>query len=182
MARKLKSDKVLFIATLLLVGSSVVMVYSASAVLALNRFNQPYFFLIKQGMWAALGLAAMSIAMRFDYRNYREPSFLWLSLGVVVLALTAVLFSAPINGSRRWFGIGGFGVQPSELAKLSAIFFVAALLERRMDRIDELSYALVPIGVVVGGLVGLILLEPDLGTAMTLLLIATTMVFAAGLS
>jgi cell division protein FtsW len=73
-------------------------------------------------------------------------------------------------------------VQPSELAKLSAIFFIAALLERRMDRIDEIPYALVPIGVVIGGLVGLILLEPDLGTAMTLLFIAVAMVFAAGLS
>ena len=73
-------------------------------------------------------------------------------------------------------------MQPSELAKLSAIFFIAALLERRMDRIDEIPHALVPIGVVVGGLVGLILLEPDLGTAMTLLLIAVAMVFAAGLS
>src|ERR671911_214316 len=152
MARKLKSDKVLFLATLLLVCSSVVMVYSASAVLAMNRFDQPYFFLNRQAMWAALGLAAMSIAMRFDYRNYREPSFIWMALGVVVCALIAVLFSAPINGSRRWFGIGGFGVQPSELAKLSAIFFIAALL------------------------------EPDLGTAMTLLLIAVSMVFAAGLS
>ena len=182
MARKLKSDKVLFLATLLLVCASVVMVYSASAVLAMNRFNQPYFFLIKQAMWAALGLAAMSIAMRFDYRNYREPSFIWMALGVVVFALVAVLFSAPINGSRRWFGVAGFGVQPSELAKLSAIFFIAALLERRMDRIDEIPHALVPIGVVVGGLVGLILLEPDLGTAMTLVLIAVTMVFAAGLS
>jgi cell division protein FtsW len=182
MARKLKSDKVLFLATLLLVGASVVMVYSASAVLALNRFNQPYFFLTKQAMWAALGLAAMTIAMRFDYRNYRDPSFIWMSLGVVVLALVAVLFSTPINGSRRWFGVGGFGVQPSELAKLSAIFFIAALLERRMHRIDDVPYALVPIGVVVGGLVALILLEPDLGTAITLLLIAAAMVFAAGLS
>ena len=182
MARKLKSDKVLFLATLLLVCSSVVMVYSASAVLAMNRFNQPYFFLIKQAMWAAFGLAAMSIAMRFDYRHYREASFIWMALGVVVFALVAVLFSAPINGSRRWFGIAGFGVQPSELAKLSAIFFIAALLERRMDRIDDIPYALVPIGIVVGGLVGLILLEPDLGTAVTLLLIAVSMVFAAGLS
>ena len=84
MARKLKSDKFLFLATLLLVCSSVVMVYSASAVLAMNRFNQPYFFLIKQAMWAALGLAAMSIAMRFDYRHYREPSFIWMALGVVI--------------------------------------------------------------------------------------------------
>jgi cell division protein FtsW len=133
-------------------------------------------------MWAALGLAAMSIAMRFDYRNYREPSFIWVSLGLVVLALIAVLFSPPINGSRRWFGIGGFGVQPSELAKLSAIFFIAALLERRMHRIDDIPYALIPIAVVTAGLMGLILLEPDLGTAMTLLLIVVAMVFTAGLS
>jgi len=182
MARKLKSDKVLFLATLLLVGCSVVMVYSASAVLAMNRFNQPYFFLIKQGMWAALGLAAMSIVMRFDYRNYRAPSFIWLALGVVLVALVAVLFVTPINGSRRWFGVGGFGAQPSELAKLSVIIFIAALLERRMDRVDEVPYALVPIGIVVGALVGLILLEPDLGTALTVLVIATSMVFAAGIS
>src|SRR5947207_9982625 len=182
MARKLKSDKVLFLATLLLVCASVVMVYSASAVLAMQRYNQPYLFLIKQGMWAALGLAAMSLAMRFDYRNYREPSFIWMSLGVVGLALVAVLFSAPINGSSRWFGIGGIGVQPSELAKLSAIFFMAAILERRMDRIDEVGYALAPIALVVAVLVGLILAEPDMGTAITLLIIAATMVFAAGLT
>jgi cell division protein FtsW len=182
MARKLKSDKILFLATLLLVCSSVVVVYSASAALAMNKFDQPYFFLIKQGMWAALGLAAMTIAMRFDYRNYREAPFVWLALGVVTFALIAVLFVPPINGSRRWFGIGGFGVQPSELAKLSAIVFIAALLERRMNRIDELAYALAPIAVVIGGLVCLILLEPDLGTAMTVLLIAVTMVFAAGIS
>jgi len=181
MARKLKSDKVLFLATLLLVCASVVMVYSASAVLAMQRYNQPYLFLIKQGMWAALGLAAMSVAMRFDYRNYREPSFIWMSLGVVSLALVAVLFSAPINGSSRWFGVGGIGVQPSELAKLSAIFFMAAILERRMDRVDE-AYALVPIALVVAMLVGLILAEPDMGTAITLLIIAATMVFAAGLT
>lgn len=182
MARKLKSDKVLFLVTLFLVCSSVVMVYSASAVHALNWFNQPYFFLIKQAMWAALGLAAMTIAMRFDYRNYREPSFLWMSLGIVMVALVAVLFSTPINGSRRWFGFGGFGVQPSELAKLTAIFFIAALLERRMNRIDDVPYALVPIGVVLGALVGLVLLEPDWGTAMTLVIIAAAMVFSAGLN
>jgi cell division protein FtsW len=182
MARKLKSDKVLFVATLLLVCASVVMVYSASAVLATQRFNQPYFFLIKQFMWAALGVSAMTLAMRFDYRRYREPSFIWMSLGTVTLALVAVLFSAPINGSSRWFGLGGMGVQPSELAKLSAIFFMAAILERRMDRVDEVGYALVPIGLVVAMLVGLILAEPDMGTAMTLLMIAAAMVFAAGLN
>src|SRR5215212_4356610 len=182
MARKLKSDKVLFLATLLLVCASVVMVYSASAVLATQRYNQPYYFLIRQGMWAALGLAAMGLSMRFDYRNYREPSFIWMALGVVTFALVVVLFGRPINGSSRWFGFGGIGVQPSEVAKLSAIFFIAAILERRMDRIDEIPYALAPIALVVGMLVGLILLEPDLGTSITLILVAGTMVFAAGVS
>src|SRR5262249_59286176 len=107
---------------------------SASAALAMQRFNQPYFFLTKQLMWAALGIAAMTLALRFDYRNYREPSFIWMSLGAVTFALIAVLFSTPINGSSRWFGVAGIGLQPSELAKLSAIFFMAAIQERRLVR------------------------------------------------
>ena len=182
MARKLKSDRVLFLTTLLLVGLSVVMVYSASAVVGLERFGKPHVFLIKQGMWAALGMGILAIVMRVDYRTYREPVFIWTCLGVVVLALVAVLFSPPVNNARRWFGVAGIGVQPSELAKLAAIFFIAALLERRMHRIDDVKYALAPIGLVVVGLVSLILLEPDFGTSMALALIAAVMVFAAGLN
>jgi cell division protein FtsW len=120
--------------------------------------------------------------MRIDYRHYREPAFIWTCLALVVLALVAVLFSAPVNGARRWFGVGGTGVQPSELAKLAAIFFIAAILERRMHRIDEIGYALLPVAIVVLGLVGLILAEPDFGTSMSLLLIAAVMVCAAGLN
>src|SRR6476661_3610706 len=182
MARKLKSDRVLFIATILLVGLSIVMVYSASAVVALERFQRPYLFLTKQIMWAVLGMAVLGLVMRIDYRNYRQPAFIWTCLGVVALGLVAVLFSPPVNNARRWLGVGGLGVQPSELAKLSAIFFIAALLERRMHRINEIGYALLPIGLVVGLLVALILLEPDFGTSMSLALIAGVMVFAAGLS
>ena len=182
MARKLKSDKVLFVTTILLVGVSIVMVYSASAVMAMDRYHQPYYFLIKQLMWASLGVALMGVVMRFDYRMYREPAFIWTGLGLVSLALVAVLFGAPVNGARRWLGILGLGVQPSELAKLVAIFFIAALLERRMNRINDIRYALLPIGIVVLLLVGLILPEPDFGTAMSLIIIAAMMVFAAGLS
>jgi cell division protein FtsW len=182
MARKLKSDRVLFTATLLLVGLSIVMVYSASAVVALERSGQPSFFLIKQAMWAALGLAVLGLVMRVDYRTYREPPFIWSTLAFVVAALVAVLFMPPHNNARRWFGVGGLGVQPSELAKLSAIFFIAALLERRMHRINDVAYSLLPIGVVVLCLVALILLEPDFGTSMSIVLIAAVMVFAAGLN
>src|SRR6266852_2857332 len=122
MARKLKSDRVLFTATILLVALSIVMVYSASAVVALERTGRPSYFLMKQMMWAVLGMAVLGLVMRIDYRNYREPPFIWSCLAFAVLGLLAVLFSPPVNNARRWFAIGGLGVQPSELAKLSAIF------------------------------------------------------------
>jgi cell division protein FtsW len=182
MARKLKSDRVLFLATILLVALSIVMVYSASAVVSLEKFGKPYAFLMRQSMWAAMGVALMAIVMRIDYRTYRQPLFIWTCLAFVAVALIAVLFSAPVNHARRWFGVGGIGVQPSELAKLAAIVFIAALLERRMNRINELRYALLPIAIVLACLVGLILLEPDFGTSMSLLAIAAVMVFAAGLN
>ena len=182
MARKLKLDNVLFLATILLVALSIVMVYSASAVVGLERYGKPYIFLVKQGMWVTLGVTMMWVVMRVDYHTYREPLFIWTCLGVVAVALVAVLFSPPVNNARRWFGVAGIGVQPSELAKLAAIFFIAALLERRMHRINDLAYAVLPICIVVAGLVGLILLEPDFGTSMALALIAVVMVFAAGLN
>ena len=182
MARKLKSDRVLFIATMLLVGLSVVMVYSASAVMMMEKFQRPYLFLTKQAMWATLGIVVLGVVMRFDYHHYKQPLLIWTCLGCVALGLVAVLFSPPVNHARRWFAIGGMGIQPSELAKLAAIFFIADTIDRRMHRINELGYALLPVGVVVGGLVGLILLEPDFGTSMTLVLIAAVMIFAAGLN
>jgi cell division protein FtsW len=180
-ARKLKSDKVLFGATLLLVCASIVMVYSASAVVALERFDQPYLFLTKQALWAVLGLAVLAFAMKIDYRTYKNDRFVWALLGVVGLMLVAVLFSRPVNGTRRWFALGGLGVQPSELAKLAVILFTALMIERRIHRINELTYSVLPIAIVAGALVGLILLQPDFGTSVALLLIVAAMVFAAGL-
>jgi cell division protein FtsW len=182
MARKLQSDKWLFLATLALICASVVMVYSASALVALERFQQPYLFVTRQLMWAAVGVAVLSIVMRVDYRNYRNDRLVWFLLAAVALMLVAVLFSRPINGTRRWFGVGGFGIQPSELAKLAAIMFTALILERRRHRINEVQYSLLPIAVIVGGLVGLILLQPDFGTAVSLLAVIAVMVFAAGIS
>jgi cell division protein FtsW len=181
-ARKLKSDRVLFTATLLLVCLSVVMVYSASAVVALERFDQPYLFLTKQAMWSVLGLAVLAIVMRIDYRTYRNEMFVWAALGLVGILLLLVFFSPPVNGTRRWFNVGGLGIQPSELAKIAAVFFTALMLERRRHRIDELHYSVLPIAIVVGSMFVLIVFEPDFGTAISLLLIIGLMVFAAGLN
>jgi cell division protein FtsW len=180
-ARTLKYDRVLFIATLLLLCASIVMVYSASALVALERYQQSDLFVIKQAMWAVMGLAVLAVAMRVDYRTYRNEAFVWALIGLVALTLVGVLFSSPVNGTRRWFGFGGLGIQPSELAKLVCVLFTALVLERRMHRIDELSYSLLPIGIVIGGMVILILLQPDFGTAISLLVIIAIMIFAAGL-
>src|SRR6185295_13524408 len=106
MARKLKSDRVLFTATLLLVCTSIVMVYSASALVAAERFNQPYLFVTKQIMWACVGMAILSIVMRIDYRTYKNDKMIWCLLGFVTLLLIVVLFSRPINNAKRWVGIG----------------------------------------------------------------------------
>ncbi len=182
MARKLKSDKLLFTATVLLVCTSIVMVYSASAVVAMENNRDPYLYLFKQGTWALLGVALVPLMMRIDYRNYRQPVVIWAGLAVVVLSLVAVLFAHPINGATRWLGGGGLGVQPSELAKIVVVVFMAALLERRLDRIDEPVYALLPIGVVLAVIVGLILAEPDLGTSVSVVVIAAVMIFAAGIN
>ena len=181
MSRTLKSDKLLFLATLLLVCASVVMVYSASAVLAIDRYQQPpYFFLFKQVTWAVLGVCLLSLAMRVDYRSLKQPVVIWTALGVSVAALVVVFLGPPINGTRRWFALGGIGVQPSELAKVAVIIFTAAVLDRRMNTIDQVK-ALVPVAVVTGLVCGLIVLEPDFGTAFTVLLIVAVMVYAAGL-
>ena len=182
MARKLKSDKLLFIATLLLVCTSVVMVYSASAVIAMQDYKNPYLFLFKQGTWALLGLLFVQLVMRIDYHNYRQPTVIWTGLVIVCLGLVAVLFGTARNGATRWLNLGGLGIQPSELAKICVIVFIAALLERRMERIDEPSSALLPIGGVLAVIVGLILIEPDLGTAVSIVMIASVMIFAAGIT
>ena len=182
MARKLKSDKVLFLATALLLCVSVVMVYSASAVLAMGRFEQPpWFFLLKQVIWAVLGIGLLGVAMRVDYRLLRRPLVIHGALAISVVALIVVFFGPAINGTRRWFSVGGVGIQPSEFAKVAVILFAAASLERCMETVDRAARALWSVALVTGVVCGLIVLEPDYGTAFTLLAIVGVMVFAAGL-
>jgi cell division protein FtsW len=181
MARKLKTDKWLWMAMLLLVCTGVVMVYSASAVVLENNHQSPYLYLFKQLTWALTGLLLAQIVMRVDYRTYRQPVVIWTGLALVLVALIAVLFGRPINGATRWLNIGPLGIQPSELAKIVVIILVAALLERNMDRIDE-PQSLLPIAGGLGAVVVLVILQPDLGTAAVIAMIAAVMVFAAGIS
>jgi cell division protein FtsW len=182
MARKLKSDRVLFLTTLLLVAVSVVMVYSASNLMAGGGSGRPNAYLAKQLVFAAMGLLTMFVAMRIDYVRYRDPRLILGLVGITLVALVAVLIVGPkINGTRRWFAVAGVGIQPSELAKLALILFTAAVLERRMDRIAEPRYAIGPIAVVLVPMLALIMRQPDYGSSVVLLVIVAVMVFAAGL-
>jgi cell division protein FtsW len=181
MARTLRSDKLLFWSTLTLVGASVVMVYSASAVQALTKYESSSHFLLRQLIWAVIGFVLMLGIMRVDYHEYRRPAIIWTLLGVVVVGLLGVFLFSPRNHAQRWLSFAGVSLQPSELAKLAAILFSAALLERRMHRINEIGYALAPIGLVTLVLTALILKEPDFGTSVMIVLVVISIVFAAGL-
>ena len=181
MARKLVFDKVLFATVLMLTGLGLVMVYSASAAMARARgfdFN-PFF--IKQCAAAAVGLIAMGVAMHVDYRLLRRPEVVYGLVGFVVVLLVAVLFTNPLNNARRWFFIGGVSVQPSELAKLALIPFVAYQLERKSDRVSSQAL-LVPCAGMTALMAALIYLGRDLGTTVLLAIPPFLMVFLAGLS
>jgi cell division protein FtsW len=121
--------------------------------------------------------------MRFDYRHFNQPIVIWTMVVVAVVSLVYVLFGGQsVNGARRWIGIGNYGVQPSEFAKVAMAVFTAAVLSRRMARIDDLAYSLTPLAITGGLMFYLIAKEPDAGGAIALVVIAAIMVFTAGLA
>ena len=181
MAKKLKPDRVLFFVTLALVGFGVAMVFSSSAIVAKEKFGDPNYFSFKQLIFAALGLAVMFIVMKVDYHAYRNPAVVFSALSIVVGLLVLVFFLAAAANTHRWIQLAGFSVQPSELAKLALIFFLAYFLEKRKGKVNDLTFTLIPIAIVVALLAGLIVLQPDLGTAISLLVISVVLLFVAGL-
>ena len=181
MARKLKPDRILFLVTIFLVFFGVAMVFSSSAIVAKEKFGDPNFFSFKQLISATLGLAVMFIIMKVDYHVYRHPAIVFSMLAVVVALLVLVFFLAASANTHRWIQLSGFSVQPSELAKLGLIFFLAYFLERRHGKVNEFAFTLVPIAVIVALLAGLIVLQPDLGTAVSLLAISGVLLFVSGL-
>jgi cell division protein FtsW len=185
MARKLASDRVLFVAVVLLVLLGLVMIYSASAMQiylpAAGAPALPYFFLVKQGIGVLLGAVLMAGALLLDYRQMNRPRLVVAALVAVALALVAVLFRAPINGTRRWIDLGLLSVQPSEFAKLGLVVALAAFLSRREGEIDHPTKTLLPVAGLLAFFAGLVLLQPDFGTAVTYFVIAAAMLFLAGL-
>jgi len=182
MARKLQIDEWLFAATVGLALFGVVMVYSASAVIAANQNGNQFHYVIRQGIWTMLGLAAMFVAMRIDYRILRDARVVFPLLGITILLLLAVFGFSPTNGARRWIKLKSFRVQPSELAKLSLVIFLARFLERRAGEEKSFTRTFMPCAGIVSLLVILVVAEPDLGTAMMLAVVWVVMLYTAGAS
>jgi cell division protein FtsW len=181
MPRKLTPDMLLLAASLVLVSIGVVMVYSASAIMAADRFHDPYFFLKKQLFWAALGGAALWTALRVDYRRLERWALPLLALAAVLLLLVLVPpFGQAINGTRRWLRVGPLSFQPAELAKLALVLFLALFMARRREEIGSLSRGFLPPLAVAGALAMLVVMQPDLGNAVTLVALTFAVLFLAG--
>jgi cell division protein FtsW len=181
MAKRVGVDKWLFGVVLLLVLFGLVTVFSASAVMAKATFGTPYYFMLRQGMWAISGLVALALLMQVDYRRYNNPKFVFTVVGVTMVLLVGVFAMRDSHNTHRWFRFGFASFQPSELAKPALVLFLAYFLQTRIHKMDDwkntvLKAALPPLLFVV-----LILQEPDLGTALVCAAVTGLMLYLAGM-
>ncbi|MGB9178234.1 MAG: putative lipid II flippase FtsW [Pyrinomonadaceae bacterium] len=180
MARKLQFDKWLFATTVGLALFGIVMVYSASAMIAMQENGNQYYYVLKQGMWTAIGFAAMLGAMHFDYQLLRNKKIVFGLLSLTILLLMAVFAFPRSHGAHRWIKFAGFSMQPSEASKLALTIFLAYFLEKRAGEESYFWRTFVPCLFVTGTLAVLVVAEPDLGTALMLAVICMVVCFAAG--
>jgi cell division protein FtsW len=184
MSRKLSYDTWLFASAMLIVFLGVVMIYSASALIAAQKIgvDNPYYFVTRQCVWLFAGAIVMLFLMHVDLSRLRDPRILTTLLALVLIGLVVVLFQPTINGKHRWIVLPHlFQVQPSEIAKPVLILFVAWFIARREERVNELTSTLLPLALILALFGGLIVLE-DFGTATTIVFVVAGMIFAAGIS
>jgi cell division protein FtsW len=175
--------------TLILCLLGAVMIYSASAVTAEQQYGHSYHFLLRQVLWLAAGLLGMFALMNLDYHKLREPAVVYTVVCVVAVLLIGTLFLDKSHATHRWIKLGPAQIQPSELAKLSAILYLAWFLDLRRRsatslefRKDNLMQTILPAVAPILVCVALIVFQPDLGTSVDIVLIVTAILFVAGLS
>ena len=189
LARRSDTDRWLFGVTLVLCLLGTVMIFSASAVTAQQQYGHSYFFVARQVVWLVFGLLGMFALMKLDYHCLREPAVVYTALCLVVVLLVGTFFLDKSHATHRWIRFGPVGIQPSELAKLAVILYLAWFLDlrrrtpsslefRKQDLLQTILPAVAPILVCVG----LIVAQPDLGTSVDIVLIMMAILFVAGLS
>ena len=181
MAKRVSVDRWLFGVTLLMVAAGLVMVFSASAIVAKERFGSESEFLRKQLIYAVVGLAAMFAMMRLDYRKLNRQGLVFTTLGLTSVFLAAVFLLDRSHNTHRWIKLGILSFQPSELAKPAIILFMAHFLEGRLRYITDLRHTLLPAVIPTGVFCMLIVAQPDLGTAMTCAFITFAILYVCGI-
>jgi len=181
MAKRVGVDKWIFFTTLLLVVAGLVMVFSASAIVAEERYHSPYATLIRQALWALAGFGAMLVLSRVDYTRYNTPKFIYPALAITTMLLVVVLFFRDSHHTHRWIRFGSFSFQPSEIAKPVIILFLAWFLSTRLDQMQDwrktlLKAALMPVVFML-----LIVKQPDLGTALVIGGVTALLLILAGM-
>jgi cell division protein FtsW len=181
MKKERKLDPILLFTIMILVGLGIVMVYSASFVIAGQRIGDPYHFLKKQAIAAILGMGLMFGVARFDYHR-------WQLLSIPLLVLSAILLGVlifpgmrhDVGGSSRWFRLWFLSFQPSELAKLALVMYLARVFSRQEDKIKQFGGGFLPPMIVLGIFFALVLRQPDFGTGMLFVMLVFILLFAAG--
>jgi len=175
-------DLLLMLMAVALTCFGVVMVYSASNIMADKRYHDGFFFLKRQGLFALVGLSIMLVAMRINYHFWKKMAVPALLLCLVLLVMVLIPgIGGKAGGSSRWIKLPGFNLQPSEMAKVALIMFMAFSLDRKQDKVKDFANGIIPYMVVLAPLIGLLALQPDLGGALTLAAVAAVMLFAAGM-
>ncbi len=189
MPRRLENDRWLFGVTLALCLLGAVMIYSASAVTADQLYGRSYIFLLRQAAWLLIGLLGMFALMRTDYRRLREPAVVYPTIFIVLLMLVGAFFLDKSHATHRWIRFGPVGIQPSELAKLAVVLYLAWFLDLKRRgassmefRREDFLHTILPVAGPILVCVVLILLEPDLGTSVDIVLVTAAILFVAGLS
>ena len=179
--KRVPMDHTLLIVTIILALVGLVMVFSASAVIAGNRFHDPGYFLKRQLAWLTFGFLLLQLASRIDYIWWKRLSIPMLGcMGLLLLMVLIPSLGVSAKGARRWLRLGPISIQPAEMVKLVAVIYVAAYLTKKEDRITMFSSGLVPVLAVIGLLSGLVLLEPDLGTVVVVGLVTVGLLFLGG--
>ncbi|MGH9605047.1 MAG: putative lipid II flippase FtsW [Terracidiphilus sp.] len=181
MAKRVGADKWIFFTALLLTAAGLVMVFSASAVVAQERFHSPYTLVAKQAGFALAGVLAMVGLMRVDYRLYNSPRFIYPALCATTLLLAMVFFFPGIYGAHRWIRLGRFDFEPSEVAKPVLVLFLAWFLHTRLDRMREFKNTILRASIMPVLLMILVVRQPDLGTALVLAAVTALMLVFAGM-
>ncbi len=179
-----KPDSVLLATVGALVAFGLVMVYSSSFAVAFTDYGSSTYWVVRQAISALVGTVGLLVAMRFDYRQLRRYSLPLMLLTIVLLVLVLILPDSitQANGASRWITLGPLSIQPSEVAKFAAIIYFADWLSRRGSKIRRLVTGLLPFGIMLGLLAGLVLIEPNMSTTIIIIVISAVILFTSGAS